>query len=859
MAAFDKITSGIDSIDQVLDYIRLGDNVVWQVSSIDEYRYFAESFAQAVTEAGKELIYMRFAKHEPLVKQGEYVKIYQLDSNQGFEAFTVAVHDIITEKGREALYIFDSLSELQVAWASDLMMGNFFCVTCPYLFELDTVAYFPIIRSRHSFDAVARIRDTTQLFLNIYNDKEDWYFQPLKVWNRYSSTMFRPHHSKKEEQDFQPITDGVGSSKFYKVVDEEEGFLQDQNLDNWERFFSKAKMEYQQGTLSEKTCGDMCRIMMSRDQNMAALVEKHFKPKDYFLVKDRLIGSGTIGGKACGMLLARNLVKYYLPESRELMEPHDSFYIGSDVFYTYIVENQCWKLRIRQRTEEGYFEAGKELKEKLLHGEFPGKTKEQFMHLLDYFGQAPIIARSSSLQEDGFGNAFAGKYESVFCVNSGTMEERLKDFEDAIRTVYASTMDESALEYRRRRGLGQRDEQMAILVQRVSGSLYDQYFMPGAAGVGYSYSAYRWREDMDPEAGMLRLVMGLGTRAVDRTEGDYPRIVSLDCPESTTITDIAKKHRFSQHQVDLLNTSTNQLETKELKDVMLHMPRWYQNIVLEHDYDAEMLLRNRGDRREVLFASCQNLAARREFTDFMKNILRVLEEQYQYPVDIEFAVNFSQDRNFVVNLLQCRPLQTGSRNKEVDLPEIPKKNLFFSLQDASMGSSMCTEIDFVIIVDPKEYYECPYKDKAQVAIMIGKINRWFQQKDKKILLMVPGRIGTSSPELGIPVAFSDISEMTAICEVAYSQAGYQPELSYGSHMFQDLVESEILYSAIFESSKTKEYQPELFQDKRNILEQIVPRSNGWEDMIQVYQVEKDPMILAFDMIKGKTICGFKII
>ena len=80
----------------------------------------------------------------------------------GFEAFTVAIHEEITRQGRDAFYVFDCLSELQSVWYTDLMMGNFFRVTCPYLFELDTVAYFPLIRGRHSFDAVARIRDTTR-------------------------------------------------------------------------------------------------------------------------------------------------------------------------------------------------------------------------------------------------------------------------------------------------------------------------------------------------------------------------------------------------------------------------------------------------------------------------------------------------------------------------------------------------------------------------------------------------------------------------------------------------------------------------------------------------------------------------
>ena len=85
---------------------------------------------------------MRFADHPPLLQPQEGLEICHLDPREGFEKFTVAVHEIIARAGREAFYVFDSLSELQVVWSADLMMGNFFVVTCPYLFELDTVAYF---------------------------------------------------------------------------------------------------------------------------------------------------------------------------------------------------------------------------------------------------------------------------------------------------------------------------------------------------------------------------------------------------------------------------------------------------------------------------------------------------------------------------------------------------------------------------------------------------------------------------------------------------------------------------------------------------------------------------------------------
>ena len=193
--------------------------------------------------------------------------------------------------------------------------------------------------------------------------------------------------------------------------------------------------------------------------------------------------------------------------------------------------------------------------------------------------RSPIIVRSSSILEDGFGNAFAGKYESVFCVNRGTLEERLTQFEKAVKIVYASTMDLSALEYRKMNGLEGRDEQMALLVQRVSGSYYGDYYMPSAAGVGYSHSTYRFLEDMDPNAGLLRLVMGLGTKAVDRTKIDYPRIVSLDRPKAQMQSDIAMRHRFSQHYLDQLDLKQVQVTEKTVEEMLELVPDYVKRAV----------------------------------------------------------------------------------------------------------------------------------------------------------------------------------------------------------------------------------------------------------------------------------------
>ncbi|MCD7817802.1 MAG: PEP/pyruvate-binding domain-containing protein [Lachnospiraceae bacterium] len=872
MAAFEKIKSGMPGLDQILDSIRLGDNVVWQVTDLDEYRFFVEPYVKQAIQDKRNLIYIRFAQHPPILPLCEEpepsadgiptccrtpngIKIYRFNPDVGFEQFTVAIHDVITKEGRDAFYVFDSLSDLQSAWYTDLMMGNFFCVTCPYLFILDTVAFFPLIRGRHSFDAVARIRETTQLLLDVHSDGSAIYVHPLKVWNRYSSTMFLPHFYDEKDNSFEPLTDPVATSRYYTLIKSSSGFTQEQSYDSYDRFFSRAKSDYQAGIFTANTESMIIESMMTRDPKMQDLIRKYFEVDDYFSLRDRMIGSGAIGGKACGMLLARKIVEKSLDGYHKHAEQHDSFYIGSDIFYTYIVSNGCWETRIQQRTREGYIEKAEELKKGLLEGVFPGNIREKFRNMLEYFGQNPIIVRSSSLLEDGFGNAFAGKYESVFCPNRGDIEERMKAFEDAVRTVYASTMDPSALEYRRSRGLDRKDEQMAILVQRVSGTYYGPYFMPCAAGVGYSYSAYKWMPDMDPSAGMLRLVMGLGTKAVDRTENDYPRLVNLDRPEVTMLVDVADKHRFSQHKIDVINMEKNCLEEVPLSTLLPYLPRWYKNTILEHDYEAEERLREMGRPRDVFFVSCQQLLANRKFTSMMKKALWELQNAYGNPVDIEYTVNLSKENDFVVNLLQCRPLYVGKDGGKIQMPAPAPDKVFFEIKDSSMGHSCIRPIDLVIQVEPKEYYEFEHARKTLVAEAIGAVNQYFKGSGRHILLTVPGRIGTSSPELGVPVRFVDISGVEAICEVTDTRAGYMPELSYGSHMFQDLVEAGIFYGAIFGDRRTISYHRDYFEKQPNLFAQICPNLAELSSIVRVYSCEG--LKLWVDGIENHVICAYE--
>ena len=855
MAAFDRVLSGIPQMDEHFDNIRLGDNVVWRVDNLEQFKLFMKPYVDQAIRDGRNLIYFRFATHEPLLEPREGLKIIEVELNHRFENFTVNIHEHITREGRDAFYVFDCLSELQTAWATDLMMGNFFRVTCPYLFILDTVAFFPLIRGKHSFQAIAKIRDTTQLFLDVYADKENVYVRPDKVWNRYSETMFLPHLYNPENGDFEPILDGVLASRFYQVLGDNAASPDRGNMDSWDRFFNMAETMYENGMDTTDACHRMCDIMMSRDERLREILKDNFRPQDYFAVRKRMIGTGMIGGKACGMLLARKIIENKCPDIAVKLEPHDSFYIGSDVFYSFIVENNFWDLRIRQRSAEEYFSVAEEFAERLFAGKFSRDMEEQFVKLLEYYGQDPIIVRSSSILEDGFGNAFAGKYESVFCSNSGDMDQRLEELENAIRTVYASTMSKSALDYRSRRGLQDRDEQMALLVQRVSGSYYGEYYMPCVAGVGYSFSPYRFMDDLDPSAGMLRLVMGLGTSAVDRTEGSYPRLVSLDKPKATTARNCTEKHQYSQRKLELMNRASRKLEQRDPADVKPYLPGFMKRLLFEHDYDAERMFRERGQSRDIEFVSCQGIVDKETLMAEMRRILAAIQKEYDYPVDTEFTINLSESGDYVINLLQCRPLQVYQDAEEADMPEnVAPESVLFECKGSSMGLSRIEKMDIVVAIDPVNYYNMPYKDKYKVGQALGQVNWAMRGQQKKLLLLSPGRIGTSSPELGVPALFSDISEFEAICEIADSRAGYNPELSYGSHFFQDLVEAGILYNAIFENEKTLAYNPELLAEFDNKLCDYAPEAEDLMDIIRVLDVSDMDLYLCNDMKKERILC-----
>ena len=846
--------------DNINYYLRPGEegaNIVCQVTEFTDFQRMLSPMLRHIMGSGREILYIHFSERDHFAKLPESVMVHTVRLTHHFEAFTMEVSGIIQKQKSRSIMVFDCLSELQAAWATDLMMENFFRVITPLILKGKITALFPLIRGMHSAEANEEIRKHTETFLDLYSDFKNLYMRPQKIGNRTAGDFFMPHLFHEDTGDFTPILDGVQLSKFQRALNFNLRARREQNLDSWDRFFDRTQRDYEDGRDITEEMSIMCKIMMSRDEKIRKMILANFRPEDYFFVKEHMVGTGLIGGKACGMLVARKIIENQCPDIYDRLEPHDSFYIGSDVFYTYIVENDFWDLRVKQRTSEGYFSAADELHDKLLSGTFSGKLREEFVRLLEYYGQAPVIVRSSSILEDGFGNAFAGKYESVFCAGSGSPEERLEEFENAIRTVYASTMSRSALDYRIRRGLENKDEQMALLVQRVSGSHYGDYFMPCAAGVGYSYSTYRFLESLDPRAGMLRLVMGLGTSAVDRTEGSYPRLVSLDKPGATAFKSVEEHHRFSQQNIELINKKTGQLEQVPFLRIRDSLPEYLLKILLSHDAQAEWRFRERGRRRDILFISCDGLVHNRQLMGDMRQLMSAVSGEYGQPVDIEFTMNLSEDGEYIINLLQCRPLQVFKDTGRAMIPEnILPEDLVLDCTHSSMGMSQTLKVDYLMAVDPVAYYEMPYHEKNKIAKLIGEANWHFRGKSRNMLLMVPGRIGTSSPELGVPTTFSDISEFSAIFEIAESRAGYSPELSYGSHIFQDLVENNILYTAVFEDQRTACFCPEKLDRLPDILPEVCQDGAAYKNIIHLYDCTENPFTMYHDLMNERIVCAF---
>lgn len=836
-------STGLPGLDRILRGILPGDNIVWQFDSLDDYRALVEPFCANARRSGRPLVYIRFSADPPLVEPDPNTEIHTFSLDSGFEPFTSEVHRVIRDAGRGAFHVFDCLSVLAGAWFSDQMLGNFFQLTCPYLFDLETLAFFGLRRNEHSSLALGPIQNTTQLFLDIYNHKNRRYVRPLKVQHRYSSTM-QMHHLWQNDS-FIPVGDSTVIAELLTAA-KWSGLLSDRRSGFWDRAFLEAHAAIEPSARSDGKQPDidahkqkLCSMAVTRNPRMRALALQHLSIENLLDIRRRMIGTGLIGGKAVGMLLARAILKNSDPAYDALLEEHDSFFIGSDVFYTYLVRNGIWWVRQQQRDTANFYENATRARRLMITGTFSDETIAQFQEMLDYFGQSPFIVRSSSLLEDDFGNAFAGKYESVFCANQGPRAQRLQDFLAAVRTIYASSMNERALRYRAQRNLLDCDEQMALLVMRVSGRHYARKFYPLLAGVGFSFNPYVWNENIDPEAGVIRLVFGLGTRAVDRSDDDYTRLVALNAPERRPEHNIDEVLQRTQRRVDYIDLEANQLASGEFADLMSETAGLPLDLIADIDPAESRRIRELREHgrnaRELRFLTFNRLLTETSFTGDIRRILDTLRKAYNHHVDIEFTVNDTTDNELRINLLQCRPLQVrGTDTAELPVVDVDEASRIIAARSAVIGQSRVVGIDRFIYIVPSKYAALSVRERYDIAATLGRINRAMPAPDQEVtILLGPGRWCTSSPDLGVPVPFADINKVSIVCEIVGMRKELIPDVSLGTHFLSELVELDMLYLAIFPNQPDNALNERFLIDAPNRLLDLDPASERWLDTVRV--------------------------
>ncbi|MCR4431014.1 MAG: PEP/pyruvate-binding domain-containing protein [Tepidanaerobacteraceae bacterium] len=517
-----------------------------------------------------------------------------------------------------------------------------------------------------------------------------------------------------------------------------------------------------------------------------------FDPLKFPEFRKRAIGTGSVGGKAKGLLYSSMILKQKNDDILKNVIIPESFFIASSLYDDYLVQNE-----IDYILEESPNDIDR-IQQAILAGDFSKDAKELFKNILVEM-TCPLAVRSSSMLEDSVRFSFAGKYFTTFIPNTGTMEERLSQLIRAIKQIYASTYGKNAVVYRRKHALS--EERMAVIIQELFGKRRGAGFYPEVAGVGFSQNYRRFTERIRKEDGVVRVVFGLGTKSTSR---GYARTFSLTNlnlrPEGNNAQEIAK---YSQETFDMLNMETGLLESHNINE-RLDMAKYHSDFYrLASIYSSEENMI--GDLtpvfaaprtgEKIIFTFDRFPSYRPRFFELMKYLFEVLEDAMGIAVDVEWAY---EPEDPVFALLQVRPLSSWEEYRKIKIPDDIKPEDILLSGDHMLTNGVLRGIKYLVYVDYDEFYKSP--DKHAIAREVGKVNDVLA--GEKYILVGPGRWGSSNPALGVPVNYNEIANCGMLVEVGIQRKNFTPELSYGTHFFADLDVDGILYMPVFDNLET---------------------------------------------------------
>lgn len=589
----------------------------------------------------------------------------------------------------------------------------------------------------------------------------------------------------------------------------------------------------------------LIRRFLTEQLQFIKVAKYYLDVSDFYKIIETLIfpseSFGKLGGKSAGLILAANILAQ-LAEAETLLKNlkiPKTWYISSDNLMNFIYYNNLedvidQKYKDIEQVRQEYPHIIQVFK----NSQFSPEIINGLSRALDDFGDNPIIVRSSSLLEDRIGSAFAGKYKSLFLANQGSKQEKMDALLDAIAEVYASTFGPEPIGYRMERNLGDFNEEMGIMIQEVVGKRIGKYFFPAFAGVAFSRNEFRWSSRIKRDDGLIRMVPGLGTRAVDRIGDDYPILLAPGQPELRVNLTFDEIVGYSPKNLDVINLENNTFESMPIKKLIEEIGNDYPSInnifsIKEENHLRKPIGLGIDTKKHDIVVTFESLFTTTNFVNQIYSILHILSDKLLTPIDIEFASDGES-----LYLLQCRPQSSKPGSASAVIPkDIAKKKILFSA-NKNISNGRIPDIQYIVYVDPKNYANLEnLEDLISIGRIIGKLNKILPKK--KFILMGPGRWGSRDDiRLGVKVAYSDINNTAMLIEIALKKGNYIPELSFGTHFFQDLVEASIRYLPLYPDDKDTIFNYEFLQNQENQLTSILPDYHHLEDTVRVIDVIK---------------------
>jgi pyruvate, water dikinase len=548
---------------------------------------------------------------------------------------------------------------------------------------------------------------------------------------------------------------------------------------------------------------------------------------------------GRLGGKSAGLFLARRIVESS-PEFEGVLADvrvPPTWYLASDAVLAFVRYNNLediydQKYLPTEQVRQQYPHVVQVFKS----SEFPPELRKGLGAALDDLGEGPLIVRSSSLLEDRTGAVFSGKYKSLFLANQGSKKERLRALQDAVAEVYASIFGPDPLAYRAERNLLDVHEEMGVMIQRVVGRRVGRYFLPTFSGVALTYNEFRWSPRIRREDGLVRLVLGLGTRAVDRVTDDYSVLLAPGQPGLRVNPNVEARLRYAPRYVDLIDLERNRFATAPVREFLrecgneLPDVRNVVSIVDENHLRRPTGLSLDFEAEEAV-VTFEGLASETPFLARISTLIELLTAGLGMPVELEFAYDGEH-----LYLLQCRPQSFMGATAPTQIPrDVPEERILFTTR-GHVSNGLASGLTHVVYVDPDRYAAIPDRTALlDVGRAVGRLNQLLPRR--RFILMGPGRWGSRGDiHMGVSVTYADISNTAILAEVARRKGSYVPDLSFGTHFFQDLVEAEIRYLPLYPDERGNRFDEAFLLGAENRLVDMLPEFAHVADTVRVIDV-----------------------